>query len=215
MRRHWLPVMTGAYLAVLVATTLTQHAVASSTRSRLLTGSSTDVAHLVHDPLLVLVASAFWLPDTTSLVLLPLVIVVLALGERRVGAARTAVAFVAGHLVATLLTQGTVWVGVHGGWLAASHEHRLDVGPSYGACAVLGLLVTTMPAAPRNYGYAALAVLLGVPLVFDSEVTTVGHVLAAATGLALWLVPWIRRSRGGRAQRPAPCPRDCSFVSRC
>ncbi|MFL6239776.1 MAG: rhomboid-like protein [Actinomycetes bacterium] len=214
MRRLRAPA-TVVYALVLVGTTLAQLLVASTTRHRLLTGSSTDVVHLARDPLLVVLASAFWLPDVTSVVLAPLVFLVLGLGERRFGTARMVMTFAVGHLAATLLTEGTVAVGVYAGWLTTSHEHRLDVGPSYGVCAVLGLLVASLPAARRNAGYVVLTVLLGVPLIVDSELTTIGHVLAAAVGVALWWVPWFRRARPGRAARRVPCRRDYSSASRC
>ena len=209
-----LPV-TACYFVVLVATTITQYAVSPATRHRLLLGSSTDVAHLVRDPALVLVASAFWLPDLTSLLLCPLIVLVLAVAEQRFGAARVVVAFVAGHVVSTLLTEGSVGLGVHLGWLSSSHDHRLDVGPSYGAAAVLGLLVAGLPVAQRRIGVLALAVLLGLPLAVDSELTTVGHIVGAATGVALWQIPWFRRARHGRAESPTPYRRGCSSVSRC
>src|SRR6185437_4242327 len=109
-----------------------------------------DVVHLGRDPAVVLVASAFWLPNLESLVLLTLIFLVLAAGERLVGPLRLAVVFVAGHVLATVLTEGTIWIAVDAGWLGTSHEHRLDLGPSYGTCAVLGLLVAALPDRTRK-----------------------------------------------------------------
>jgi hypothetical protein len=193
VNRRWLPVVTCAYLLALIVTTVVQHAVAGSTRHEVLTGSSTDVSHLIRDAPLVLLASAFWLPDLTSVLLAPFVLVVLAVGELRFGAARLVAAFATGHVLATLITEGSVWIGVRAHWLSATHEHRLDVGPSYGTCAVLGMLVAAMPRARRAYGFAALVLLLGIPLAVDRELTTTGHILAAAIGVLLWQLPWFRR----------------------
>jgi hypothetical protein len=200
---------------VLVATTVAQYAVTASTRHQLLSGSSTDVLHLERDPVLVLVASAFWLPDASSLALLLLIFLVLAAGERRFGALRVAVVFVAGHVLATVLTEGSIWVAVQAGWLTTAHEHRLDVGPSYGTSAVLGLLVASLPAGIRVFGYAGLAVVLGLPLIVDSELTTVGHIVAVVIGVAAWWIPSVRQMPDARAAPATPCPRDCSSASRC
>jgi hypothetical protein len=209
------PWATATYAAVLFITTVVQHVVLAATRHRLLLGSSTDVAHLARDPALVLLASAFWLPDVTSLLLAPLVLAVLAVGERRFGTARVLVAFAIGHVLSSVLTEGFVWVAVHAGWMSSAHEHRLDVGPSYGTCAVLGLFVAALSTRHRTTAYVGWLLLFGIPLVFDSELTTVGHLLAAVIGLSLWQVPWFRQSRVVTARLPAPCPRGCSSASRC
>jgi hypothetical protein len=215
MKRRRLPVVTTFYVLVLAATTAVQYSVPSQVRHRLLDGSSTDIAHLGRDPLLVLVASAFWLPDLTSVLFLPLVAGVLAAGERRFGATRAVAAFVVGHIGVTLVTEGTVWSLVAAGWLSESHKHRLDVGPSYGACAVFGLLVAAQPWSRRAVAYVAAALLFGVPLIFDSELTTTGHVLAVALGIVLWQVPWFRRGPVVREAPRAPCRHGCSSVSHC
>jgi hypothetical protein len=215
MKTSRLPFATVGYVAVLASTTVVQHVVSARSRHRLLMGSSTDIAHLSRDPLLVLLASAFWLPDTAALLLSPFVVVVLIAGERRFGTRLMVGTFVVGHVLATLLTEAAVAIGVHAGWLSTTHESRLDVGPSYGAAAVLGLLVASLPGAWRRAGYGGLVVLLGVPLTFDSELTTVGHIVAAAIGVVLWWVPWVRRSRVVRGERQALCRRGSSSVSHC
>jgi hypothetical protein len=215
MTRRWWPAAAACYALALVATTIAQETVSSRTRHRLLWGSSTDVIHLSREPVLVLFASAFWLPTVSSLALLALIFLVLAAGERRFGVLRTAVIFVGGHVVATVVTEGSIWVAVGAGWLTTAHEHRLDVGPSYGTSAVLGLLIASLPTGARVFGYAGLAVLLGLPLIIDSELTTSGHILAAAIGVAAWWIPWVRQMPAARAAPATPYPRDCSSASRC
>jgi hypothetical protein len=196
MTRRWWPAAAACYVLVLVATTVAQESVTSPTRLRWLHGSSTDVIHLGRDPLVVLFASAFFLPTVTSLALLAPIFLVLAAGERRFGVWRVAVVFVGGHVLATAITEGSVWIAVQAGWLTTAHEHRLDVGPSYGTCAVLGLLVASLPAGRRVFGYAGLAVLLGLPFIVDSELTTDGHIVAAVLGIVAWWVPWMRKEVG-------------------
>jgi hypothetical protein len=214
MTRRWWPAAAACYALVLVATTVAQESVTAPTRLRWLRGSSTDVIHLGRDPVLVLFASALWLPALSSLALLGLIFLVLAAGERRFGVLRVAAVFLCGHILATLITEGSVWIGVQAGWLTAAHEHRLDVGPSYGTCAVLGLLVASLSAGTRVFGYAGLAVLLGLPFIVDNELTTVGHIVAAVIGISAWWIPWVRQTPAARARSATPYPRDCSSASR-
>jgi hypothetical protein len=200
-------------LLVLVATTVLQHVVSGPTRTHLLDGSSTDVGHLTRDPLLVLLASAFWLSDLRSLVLLPAIVAVLYVGERRFGTWRTVAVFALGHVIATLLTELSVLFAVHLGWLTSAHEHRLDVGPSYGTSAVLGLLVATAAPGPRRVAVGGLTLLLGIPLVLDTEMSTFGHLIAALVGASTAIA--VRRWPTGGARLRVPYRRGYSSESRC
>jgi hypothetical protein len=198
---------TACYVAVLLVTSAVQIAVPDGTRHALLLGSSSDVAHLTRDPVLALVASAFWLQDATSAALVVLAVLVLAVGERRLGTRHTVVIFVLGHVVATLLTEVPVGVAAHLGWLTSAHDHRLDVGPSYGTYAVAGALALDLPPGVRRRAFATMLVLAAVlPLVFDSEVTTAGHAIALLVGLVTQRASQ-RRSPQARTPRPGrPCP---------
>ncbi len=153
MTRSKFPLVTASYAVVLLGTTITLAVVPSPTHDHLLAGSSTDVIHLRRDPLLVLLASLFWLPNDMSIALAPLVVLVLFVAERRFGAVRLIAAFVAGHVAATLLTEGWVWWAVDAGLLGHGHEHRIDVGPSYGTCALIGLLVAALSSRQRMLGW--------------------------------------------------------------
>jgi hypothetical protein len=183
---------TYIYLTVLVITTSVQLVVSNSTRHALLSGSSTDVHHLRHQPLLVLLLSAFWLSDTTTLLLLPLGIIVLGVAERRFGALRTLIVFLAGHVLATLLTETSVALAVHLDWVGVAHERQVDVGPSYGAFAVVGGLIVTLSSQWVRPALVAIALLVVLAFTVDPEVSTAGHAIAVIVGAVVALNPWIR-----------------------
>lgn len=185
-------VLTGCYLVVLLLTTLAVHLVPTATADALLDASSTDVWHLVHRPLRVLVASALWLPDEGWEATAVVLTVAMAALERRVGARRTLLVFASGHVLATLLTEVPLGAATLLGLLPSSAAHRLDVGVSYGTFAVVGALARLLPVRLRVAVLAGAVALVAVPLVEVHGLTSVGHALALLVGVAWW--PSLRRS---------------------
>ncbi|MFH9088061.1 rhomboid-like protein [Streptomyces sp. NPDC017673] len=189
---------TFAYAAVLAVTSL----IAAHADPRLVhalqQGSSTDVAHLVRTPVLVLLASALWVaggllsPYTVAFLL------VLTALERRTGAAPAACVFLAGHVLATLATEVPVGLAVLLGHLPGTSLHRLDYGVSFGVAASTGALTGLLRPWLR-WPLLALAAggLLSDLLAYADPLTNWGHVIALAIGVAAW--PLVRRR-----QRPAP-----------
>ncbi|WP_413254712.1 rhomboid-like protein [Streptomyces pseudovenezuelae] len=155
-------------------------------------GSSTDVAHLLRTPVLVLVASALWIAGgILSPYALALLFVLTAL-ERRIGGVRTAGVFLLGHIGATLATEVPVGLAVLAGQLPASSLHRLDYGVSFGVAASLGALAGLL----RPWLRWPLLALFGWVLVsdllaFTDPLTDWGHPIALAIGVATW--PLVRR----------------------
>lgn len=190
-------VLTACYLLVLLLTTLAVHLVPASTADALLDASSTDVWHLVHRPLRVLVASALWLPDEGWEATAVVLAVAMAALERRVGARRTLLVFVSGHVLATLLTEVPVGAATLLGLLPSSAAHRLDVGVSYGTFAVVGALARLLPVRVRAAVLAVAVVLVAVPLAQVHDLTSAGHALSVLIGVAWW--PSLRRGARPRA----------------
>ncbi|MEU8587840.1 rhomboid-like protein [Streptomyces sp. NPDC048664] len=188
---------TFAYAAVLVATSLFARYAAPALTHALYRASSTDVAHLVHDPVQVLVASALWIAGgITSTYTLVFLLVLTAL-ERRIGARRAAAVFLSGHVLATLVTEGFVGLAVLAGRLPATSLHRLDYGISFGVAASLGALTGLMPPWlrwPVLISFAAM--LLQGLAAFADPMSDWGHVLSLAIGVALW--PVVRGWQRGR-----------------
>ncbi|MEU5766987.1 rhomboid-like protein [Streptomyces asoensis] len=198
-RRRRVPApFTLAYTAVLAVTSyVTAHAAPALVHA-LHQGSSTDVAHLVRAPVLVLSASALWVAGGfASPFTLGFVVVLTAL-ERRVGGARTAVVFLLGHVLATLATEVPVGLAVLAGGLPGSSLHRLDYGISFGVAASVGALAGLLRPwlrLPLLVGFGAM--LLQDLIAYTDPLTNWGHLIALAIGVATWprLRTWERAHR--------------------
>ncbi|MGW2832045.1 rhomboid-like protein [Streptomyces sp. NPDC001286] len=199
--RPWrlLPTPTGTpvtfgYAAVLSVTSLVAACASPALVNALQQGSSTDVAHLVRTPVLVLLASALWVAGgLVSPYVLCFLLVLTAL-ERRIGGARAIVVFLLGHVLATLATEGSVGLAVLAGHLPDSSLHRLDYGISFGVAAAVGALAGLLGPWLRW----PLLILFGGMLVedlieFTDPMTNWGHLISLSIGIATW--PLVRRWR--------------------
>ncbi|MGW6796193.1 rhomboid-like protein [Streptomyces chartreusis] len=203
--RPWrlLPTPTGtpftfAYAVVLTVTSLIAAYADPALVHALHQGSSTDVAHLVHTPLTVLLASGLW---TAGGIVAPYTIcflLVLTALERRIGGARTAAVFLLGHVLATLATEVPVGLAVLAGHLPESSLHRLDYGVSFGVATSVGALTGLLRPWLRwpvlaLFGALLLQDLLGLA----DPLTDWGHLIALVIGVGLW--PLVRRRRTASA----------------
>ncbi len=183
---------TFGYGLVLAATSLLAEHASPSLVHALHQATSTDVAHLIRTPLLVLPGSALWVVGGfTSPYALGFLFALTAL-ERRIGGVRTVAVFLLGHVLATLVTEGTVGIGVLLGRLPDSSLHRMDYGISFGVAACVGALCGLLP---RALGLPLLGlyawVLVEALVEFSDPMTDWGHLLALAIGVASW--PLVRR----------------------
>ncbi|MGW0368314.1 rhomboid-like protein [Streptomyces coeruleorubidus] len=208
--RPWrlLPTPTGTpftfgYAIVLGLTSLISVYADPALVHALLQGSSTDVAHLVRTPELVLVGSALWLAGgVVSPFAIGFVLVLTAL-ERRIGGLRTAGVFLLGHVLATLATEVPVGLAVLAGQLPGSSLHRLDYGVSFGVAAGTGALAGLLPPwlrVPLLAGFGGM--LLQDLLAFTDPMTNWGHLIALAIGVATW--PVVRRWQARGPGSPGP-----------
>ncbi|QFR02980.1 hypothetical protein F9278_33570 [Streptomyces phaeolivaceus] len=208
MPRPWrlLPTPTGTpftffYATVLVVTSLIAEYADPALVHALHQGSSTDVAHLVGTPALVLLASALWVAGGVgSPYALGLLLVLTAL-ERRIGGRRTAGVFLLGHVLATLATEIPVGLAVLAGHLPDSSLHRLDYGISFGVAASVGALAGLLSPWlrwPILLGFGGM--LVDDLIAFTDPMANWGHLLSLAIGVATW--PVVRRWR--RAERAGP-----------
>ncbi|WP_416968459.1 rhomboid-like protein [Streptomyces sp. 4F14] len=157
-----------------------------------LQASSTDVTHLVQAPVLVLVASALWVAGGLGSPFAAVFLLVLTALERRIGALRTALVFLAGHVVATLATELPVGFAVLVGRLPDTSLHRLDYGISFGVAASLGAVTGLL----RPWIRWPVLVLFGGMLLQDlvnltDPVSNWGHLIALGVGVGTWR--WVRR----------------------
>lgn len=201
---------TFGYAVVLAVTSVVADYAAPSVVDALYQGSSTDVAHLVRHPVLVLLASALWVAGgIASSYAIGFLLVLTAL-ERRIGGLRAAGVFLLGHVVATLATEVPVGLSVLVGHLPGSSLHRLDFGISFGVATSVGALtglLTPWLRWPALIGFASM--LVGDLIAFTDPMTNWGHLMSLAIGVATWpLVRGWRRARTAAVRDPgAPVER--------
>ena len=185
------------YLACVVAAELCFAALPRHDQVALLRWASTSVHNLEHDPLLSLVASAFF--PAGSLLAWPALIALALFGANHVLGNRWTVAVcAAAHVTGTLVSEGIVAYRVHIGALPAADRYLLDVGPSYVVVAAIAVAVLYGPWLARVAALADLALLVFVGHIFAGlsqlQVSAVGHATALATGAVLGgAVTWRRR----------------------
>jgi hypothetical protein len=121
--------------------------------------------------------------------------------ERTVGAGRTAVIALSGHVIATLLTE----YGADAQWhlLAHSSAQRPDVGVSYVMYPVLAASVLLLTARAKLAGVLIVSLSVLVPFLLTPGMTTTGHLLSVAIGAATMTLPQRRGRRHPRSERRA------------
>jgi hypothetical protein len=195
----WLPTwrttpFTIVYLSLIAAGSVALSLLDDGDHDAVLRTSSTDVHHLSTHPIFVLVTSALWVDGIVDGLLAVLVLGVLAtILERRVGTRWVVGIFASGHVVATLLTEGSIAVGVHIGLLPANAVSRIDVGASYGLAALLGATAGLLPRRVRTVGVFGAWIYLGWPIANRFDMTSWGHLIALAVGVCWWpLLPLLQ-----------------------
>ncbi|GAB2563583.1 bifunctional lysylphosphatidylglycerol flippase/synthetase MprF [Leucobacter ruminantium] len=137
------------------------------------------------------------------LTLLPLVIGGVGWAEWRFGSLRTAVLFVAGHLVGVLGSAGILALVAHSGWEWAERVAAgLDVGPSCGALTALVFAIATLPAPWRLRARLAVGIWVGISVLYLGRLDDLEHAVALTAALIVsgWL-PAFRRPAGRPTQR--------------
>ncbi|MGZ4411139.1 MAG: rhomboid-like protein [Gaiellaceae bacterium] len=186
---------TYIYFSILLVTTWVLQSSSSSVAHRVLLDQSTNLHQLDHDPIRVLIGSAFWLPSGEQIFIwLALFSLVLAPVERWLGSARTALVFAVGHVGATLLVATGLWFAVHADIVERQVTHAEDVGVSYGFFAVAALLTLRLPPRWRPAYLLSVLVYLSLAAALDATFTDFGHLAALGLG-ALTALPVTRFRR--------------------
>jgi hypothetical protein len=190
---------------ILFVTTWVVAGVNPSQRAALLRAQSTNLYNLRTHPVDVLFRSVFWSGSTLFVPFLVLLVVVVAPAEAWLGTFRLILIFALGHVGATLLTA----VAISHGFFSSTGDHDLgrtiDVGISYGALCVAGVLVYRLPKRWRLPYAIALVVAFGLAAFVDGTFTDFGHFVSILIGFAAY--PFTRaESVAARAGRPAYRP---------
>ncbi|MFJ9609638.1 rhomboid-like protein [Kitasatospora sp. NPDC101176] len=195
--------LTTAYVLLLTVTAWWLAGQGHAARARFVRHNSSNVHHME--------VGKWWTMFTSGLVVdgvpawagIAAVAVALGLAEWRWGPARAGAVFVAGHLGATLLTEGAMWVMLTARIPGALSRAR-DVGISYGLVATVGCLVALGPAPLRRYGPPVLAAALAVAWALDQQLADAGHLVALGIGVLAARTAWLRaRVPASRTSVPA------------
>lgn len=174
---------TVGYVAVLLGVSCAVLVLGPHWHDVLVARTSTNLHNLSHGHLGTLLGSAlvvdagplyFWLPFLTCL---------LALAELHLRTIRLVVAFLVGHIGATLVVAGALATSIELGWLPLSIAHASDVGMSYGALAVLGAMTAAIPARWRP-AWIGFWIAAGVSsAIIGADFTDAGHTVAVILGV--------------------------------
>ena len=137
--------VTLGYTAALVAVATALLMLGPHVRDQVIWHTSTNLHNLGDGRIGTLIGSAFVNESGPIYVWLPGLVALLALAELLWRGRRLVVAFVVGHVGATLLVAAGLAVAVGVGLLSMSIVDVTDVGMSYGAVGVLGTLTAAIP----------------------------------------------------------------------
>jgi len=191
--------VTLLYAAALAAVAVFVAHLSPGVQQSLLRDVSTNLHNLRDGNVGTLIESAFVNEAGPVYYWLPGLIAVLALGELMWLSRGVTLAFVVGHVGATLIVAAGLAAALMAGWVSASIVDATDVGMSYGVVAVLGTFTAAIPRRWRA-GWAGgwVAVALGSAVISGWEFTNVGHAVALVLGMAVgtrlgtprqWTVP--------------------------
>ncbi len=175
--------VTVAYAAILAAVTTALVTLGPRIQGRVISHASTNLHNLSHGRLGTLFVSAFVIDAGPIYMWLPGLMCLLACAELLWGSVRLLVAFVVGHVGATLLVAVGLTTAVELGWLSADVTRATDVGMSYGASAALGALRAAIPQRWRaawTGWWLAIAVAV---VVVGGDFTDAGHAVALVLGM--------------------------------
>jgi hypothetical protein len=180
--------LTYMWLIVLLATTIIQRTTARRELHHLLVHDSTNIRHLMTDPLEVLFSSLLWIDGRWWTPYLLLFTLFLAPAEHRLGKMRWLTVGLTAHIGATYISEGWLYLAIQYHHASPKLVHATDIGVSYfmvGLIAVLAYHIAT----PWRWGYLAILILIfSVPMILDLNFTAIGHFSAIFIGLLFYPV---------------------------
>ncbi|GAA5107009.1 rhomboid-like protein [Nocardia iowensis] len=197
-----------AYAFTLFVTWWTLRGVGDSVERRLIFSASTNLYNMRHNPVQVLVASAFWTDGGFPWTAIVSFLIVMAYAERWLGTGRWIVLFATGHIGATLLTVTGISHAIDHGVIPLKVAVAADVGTSYGFSAVLAAMAFRFRGPVRLVWAGTLTVVLVAALWIGPTFTDYGHLCAAAIGfvvgaIATTLGRWVEKRSAAKQAAPA------------
>ncbi|MER6300780.1 rhomboid-like protein [Kitasatospora sp. NPDC001539] len=192
--------LTATYVILLAVTACWLATRSHAERVRFMRHNSSNVHHMEVGKWWTMFTSGLVVDGVPAWVGIAGVAAVLGLAEWRWGPARAGAVFVFGHLGATLLTEGAMWVMLTVRIPGALSRAR-DVGISYGLVATAACLLALGHRSLRRYALPALAVALAAAWALDQQLADAGHLVALGLGVLASRTPWLRaaaaRASGG------------------
>lgn len=176
---------TLGYLAALASVSSAILMLGPQAHDRVIRHASTNLHNLAHGRLGTLWNSAFVIAEGPLYFWLPCLACLLALAELHLHTGRLTVAFVVGHLGATLMVAAALAGAVEFGWLPWSITRVSDVGMSYGALAVLGALTATVSPRWRPAWIGWWVSLAIAAAIAGGDFTDAGHAISLLLGMVV------------------------------
>jgi hypothetical protein len=197
--------LTYLWLAALLVTTLTRRYLLTKREFHtVVLDGSTNIHHLLKDPLEVLIYSLLWIDGRYWTPYLVLFTLFLAPAERWLGQLRWITVGFTAHVGATYVSEGLLDLAIR--FHQAPHKlvHAHDIGVSYFLVGVIAVL-TYHIAQPWRWGYLGILLLIfGYPLarihLNNPDFTAIGHFTSILIGLCFYPMT---REREGSPWNPA------------
>lgn len=176
---------TYLWLAALGVTAVAAQRMNDDRLQAVLGSVSTNLDNLEHDPIRVLVTSAFWFDGGSWVRNAAMYVAFHATLERRVGTRRWLGVVVTSHVLATYLSQGLLALAIRNGLASPHLAHTMDFGVSYALAGAQGALTWLVPWRWGRVVYAGtLVAVYLVPFVGGVTFVDVGHLSALLIGVA-------------------------------
>ncbi|MGW0249523.1 rhomboid-like protein [Nocardia goodfellowii] len=172
-----------AYAFTLFVTWWTLRGLGPVEERRLILSASTNLYNMQHDPVQVLVASAFWTEGGFPWLTIAQFLIVMAYAERWLGSGRWILLFATGHIGATLLTVYGISRAIDDELIPLRVAIAPDVGTSYGFFAVLAAMAFRFRGVVRPAWATLVLGGLVAACVTHRSFTAYGHLCAGLIGL--------------------------------
>ncbi|WP_051969871.1 rhomboid-like protein [Kitasatospora azatica] len=177
---------TYIWLALLAVTSFIVARINPENLEWFLQGRSTNLDQLKHHPVHALVASAIWTESASFPFYFVLFNIFHVPAERWLGTWRWLTVAATAHVLATLISEGVVAVGIHHARLPASLADTVDVGVSYALAGVEGVLTYRLARRWRPLYGGGLLLFYLVPLITSHTFTDLGHFCSILIGFCFY-----------------------------
>lgn len=160
----------------------------------LLVRDSTNIYHLMTDPLEVLISSLLFIDGRSWTPYLLLFTAFLAPAEHWLGQIRWLTVGLTTHVGATYLSEGVLFLAIRYHLAPEKLVHAVDIGVSYFLIGVIAVLAYRIGPLWRWWYLTTLITIFFVPLVIKPDFTAVGHFSAIFIGLCFYPMARKRQS---------------------